>query len=171
MTAEQVGDGPVPAVGNNSSMAHVPINHPLRPVYRALTGLAAVYLLIFGVVGFLQTSDLATFEQHGLPSVLGLPANRASAIFSLGVGAAVLAGVLIGRNLDVAIDLVVGSVLLVVGTAMMGLMRTDANAFGYSMANCVVVYVIGMLALPAGLYGKVGSAASARAEDSFRHTH
>ena len=32
-------------------MAHFPVNHPLRPLYRTLAGLVGAYLLVFGIVG------------------------------------------------------------------------------------------------------------------------
>jgi hypothetical protein len=37
------------------------------------------------------------------------------------------------------------------------------------MTTCIVSFVIGMVLLTAGLYGKVGTAREAAAEDVFRH--
>jgi hypothetical protein len=36
------------------------------------------------------------------------------------------------------------------------------------MATCIASFIFGMIALSAGLYGKVGSAEAAHAEDVFR---
>jgi hypothetical protein len=52
-------------------MAHIPINHHLQPFYRVLAGLCGLYVLVFGIVGLVQTRGLDTFAQEGLPSVLG----------------------------------------------------------------------------------------------------
>ena len=32
-------------------MAHFPVNHPARPLYRVFAGLVGVYILVFGVLG------------------------------------------------------------------------------------------------------------------------
>ena len=32
-------------------MAHFPVNHPARPLYRVLAGLIGLYILVFGVYG------------------------------------------------------------------------------------------------------------------------
>ena len=37
-------------------MAHYPVNHPLRPLYRVVGFLAGAYLVVFGIVGMIQTS-------------------------------------------------------------------------------------------------------------------
>jgi hypothetical protein len=37
-------------------MAHNPVNHPLRPLYRALGALTGVYLILFGIVGIIVTA-------------------------------------------------------------------------------------------------------------------
>jgi len=150
-------------------MAHVPINHPLRPVYRALTGLAGLYLLLFGLAGSVAARGLAAFERHDLPTVLGMPANPAFALLSIGAGAVILGGALIGRNLDFYINLVGGTAVLVVALAMLTVMRTDANILGFSMTSCIVWFIVGMVMLAGGLYGKVGSPAAAKAEEAFRH--
>ena len=31
-------------------MAHFPVNHPLRPIYRAIAALVGVYLIVIGLV-------------------------------------------------------------------------------------------------------------------------
>ena len=42
--------------------------------------------------------------------------------------------------------------------AMMTLLQTDLNLLGFTMATCIVSFVIGLVLLTAGLYGKTGSA-------------
>src|SRR5258706_3048929 len=45
-------------------MSHYPVNHPLRPLYRVLSALAAIYILVFGVVGLVQTGSGERSEEH-----------------------------------------------------------------------------------------------------------
>jgi hypothetical protein len=148
-------------------MAHIPINHPLRPLYRALSGLIGLYVLVFGIVGYVRTSDLDFFTRHG-EWVLGLRTNPAFSVLSIIAGLAVVAGALIGRNVFVLVNLVAGIVFLVAGIAMMTLLQTDANILAFSMVNCIMSFIFGMVFLAAGLYGKVGSTDDEDAEQVFR---
>jgi hypothetical protein len=153
-----------------NTMAHIPVNHPLRTVYRALCGLVGLYVLVFGVVGLVQTRGLSLFQQHGLPWVLGLRANPAFALLSIVAGAVILLATLVARNIDHFVYLAGGVVFMVAGMAMMALMQTDANIFGFTMTNCIVSFIIGTILLAAGLYTKSGSQEQAAAEDQFRHS-
>src|SRR4051812_48546248 len=118
-------------------MSHLPINHPLRPVYRALAGLIGLYAIVFGVVGFAVTSDLDTFASPG-EWVLGQRTNVAYSVISIILGVALVAGTVLGRNLDHFIDMAVGVAYMVIGTAMLALMQTDANILGFGMTNVIV---------------------------------
>jgi hypothetical protein len=150
-------------------MAHLPVNHHLRPLYRTLAGVAGLYVLVFGVVGVIETRDIRPFAQEGLPPVLGLRANGAFAILSIVAGLVIVAGAVLGRNLDRWINLVGGVVFLVAGMAMMSLMETDLNVLGFTMSTCVVSFLIGLVLLTAGLYGRAGSPREQALEEDFRH--
>lgn len=150
-------------------MAHLPINHHLRTLYRVLAALCGLYILIFGIGAITRTNDLTFFAQDGLPSVLGLRANSAFAILSILAGLVLIAGAVIGRNVDRWINLVGAFVFLVAGMAMMILMQTELNFLGFTMATCIVSFIIGMLLLTSGLYGQVGSRGQELREELFRH--
>lgn len=150
-------------------MAHIPVNHHLQPVYRGLAGLTGLYLIAFGVLNFIMNSSVAFFASEGGKQVLGMRGNLAFAALSVALGAVVLVGAVIGRNLDHHINMWSGGFLLVIGTAMLSLLRTDLNILGFSLTTVIVVYGLGMLLLAAGLYGKVGSAEDAEKEEAFRH--
>ena len=45
-------------------MAHFPLNHPLRPLYRTLAGLTGTYILIFGCVGLTKTVGQTLFARE-----------------------------------------------------------------------------------------------------------
>lgn len=150
-------------------MPHIPINHHLRPVYRALAALCALYVLIFGIVGVVRSGNLGTFVRTGVPSVLGLHANRAFAVASIVAGLVILAGLLIGRNVDIWINGLGGIGFLVSGFVMMTLLRTDLNVFAFTMTTCVVSFVIGLVLATAGLYCKIGTPMDVQREEAFRH--
>ncbi|GIJ51170.1 hypothetical protein Val02_80560 [Virgisporangium aliadipatigenens] len=144
-------------------LAHIPVNHHLRPVYRVLSGIAALYLLVFGIIGVVQASGLDLYAREDLPTVLGQQVNPAYAGLSLVFGVISLVATVIGRNLDHYVNHWVGLVLLGIGLAMLALMRTDANILGFEMTNVIVIFVIGSLLSTAGLYTKVGPTATAAA--------
>jgi hypothetical protein len=149
-------------------MSHIPVNHHLRPVYRVLAGIAGLYVLLFGVLGFVETSGGPAFEQ-GTTTVLGLRTNLAFSVASVIAGGAILLALFVGRNLDYLVNLVGGIAFLVAGMAMMALLRTDANFLNFSMATCVVSFVVGMVLFSAALYGRTGSVEAARSEEALRH--
>ena len=149
--------------------SHNPLNHPLRPVYRLTAAVAGAYLTVFGAVAYSQTGDRPTFTQDHTASVLGLHANRGFAEISVVVGVLVLLATLVGRNVDHWVDLLGGLGFMVVGGAMMALMRTDANVLGFTMATCIVSFVIGLVLFSAGMYIGVGSAEASRHRELERH--
>jgi hypothetical protein len=147
-------------------MVHLPINHPLQPFYRLLAGLTGAYVLAFGIVGVIRTGGRPFFAQDDLPYVLGLHANRAFAIVSIVVGAGLVASVLIGGRVHRWVSLGASLVFLIAGLVMLVLERTDANFLGFTPITSVVSFIIGLVLLIAGLYGKVGSMLDVRRRTS-----
>jgi hypothetical protein len=135
-------------------MSHIPVNHPLRPVYRALAALAGLYILVFGIVGAVRAGGTPAFSQDHLYWVLGLRTNLGFAALSIAAGALLLLAAAVGRNVDRFVNLWGSVVFIAVGTVMLGLMRTNANVLGFSMVNCIVSFLLGSLLLTAGLYGR-----------------
>ena len=152
-------------------MPHIPVNHHLQPGYRILAALAGLFVLVFGIIGITQTAGDPLFSQHGSQSVFGLKLNLAFAIISVLVGIVVLLGALSGRNIDHVINIVGGGVFLVAGMLMLSLLQTEANFLNFRVATCVVSFVIGIVLLLAGLYGKTGPVAAEAHEDHFRLHH
>ncbi|HEV8175444.1 MAG TPA: DUF4383 domain-containing protein [Actinoplanes sp.] len=150
-------------------MAHYPVNHPLRPLYRALSGLVGIYLIIFGIVGVVVTSGDGLFGRAG-HRVLGQGANLFWSIVCLILGVIVLVTTLLGRNLITETDRYVGWGLLVVGTYGLATARTDANVLDFTIATVVVTYLLGLVLIMAGLYGKVGTEEESRAEQEAAHS-
>jgi hypothetical protein len=150
-------------------MSHIPINHHLRPLYRTAAGLVGAYALLFGIRAFFAASGLDFFQRDHLPWVMWLRANPAFAVLSIFAGVVLVIANLVGRNVDHFVNLAAGVVFNVVGLAMLALLQTDANFLGFSMVNCIVSFVFGVITLAAGLYGKAGSPEAARAEHHFTH--
>jgi membrane-associated HD superfamily phosphohydrolase len=148
-------------------MAHIPVNHPMRPLYRMLAGLIGLYILVFGIIGVIQTAGDPLFDR-GDVWVLGLRTNLAFAILSIIYGAVLLAGAVIGGNVEHMINLAAGLVFIIVGMIMMTLMQTDGNILNFSMVNSIVSFIFGLLVLTAGLYDKVGSRDDVEAEEAYR---
>lgn len=149
-------------------MAHLPVNHPARPFYRVLSAAAGLYVLVFGVVGAVETRDLSWFDRSDTWA-MGLQTNPAFSVLSIVAGVVLFGGALYGRNVDHFLNLAGGGVFLVAGIAMLALLRTDANLLNFAIANCIVSFVIGLVLLTAGLYGKTGPRELAEAEDKLRH--
>jgi hypothetical protein len=150
-------------------MSHLPVNHKLIPLYRTLAALCGLYVLVFGIVAVVRTGGSATFAQDGLPDALGLHANRAFAVLSIVAGVVLVAGAFIGRNLDRWLNFGGGIMFLVAGMAMMILLQTGLNFLGFTMATCIVSFIIGLVLFAAGLYGQTGPDRNAEVEEEFRH--
>jgi hypothetical protein len=138
-------------------MAHYPLDHPMRPVYRLLSGLAGLYLALFGIIGIAVTwGDSLT--ERGDDWVLGLRTNPAAAWLAAVAGLAVLAAAVIGGNLQHRLAVVLGWGTCGYALLTMAFIRTDANVFNVSMVNVIVLAVLGLVVLAAGLYTKTDNA-------------
>jgi hypothetical protein len=149
-------------------MAHYPLNHHLRPVYRFIAGLAGLYLTLFGVIGIGKTWG-DEFFHRGSDWVLGLRTNPAASWLYTIIGILLLIAVLAGGNVFHHVTLVLGWGLAGLGVLIMAFLRTDANVLNASMTNVIVTIVLGLLSLCAGLYGKVGSNDDAQSEQAAVH--
>lgn len=150
--------------------SHIPVNHRLLPLYRTLAALAGLFCLVFGIIGTIKTAGEPIFHR-GDVVILGLKTNLAFAIISIVIGAIVLVGAFVGRNIDHYINLIAGIVFLISGMLMMALLQTNANFLNFRMGTCIVAFIIGTVLLTAGLYGRVGDASAEAHEDNFRLHH
>jgi hypothetical protein len=134
--------------------SHIPVNHPLRPIYRIVGFVVGAYLVVFGVLGAIQTAGEPFANETGI-RILGQEINMLSSLIHIVVGGLVLLGTVIGKNLDVAVDKYLGWTILVVGSYGLATIRTDANFLGYSVSTVVVTYLAGLLLITVSLYSKV----------------
>lgn len=127
-------------------MAHFPINHPARPIYRALSALIGGYLVVFGVLGLFVDGR-----------VFGQGTNLANSAVSIVIGAIILIAAVVGRNLDANLNKYAGYGLMALGLLTLAFLRTDANVLDHSVSTSVVWMILGITLMVAGMYGKVGS--------------
>ena len=146
---------------------HNPVNHPLRPIYRALGGLVGVYLVVFGVAGLTVTAADGLFGNGG-HRVLGQGTNLFWSIVSLLLGLIVLISAVLGRNLDTEVDRFAGWGLLVVGSYELAVGRTDASLLDFTISTVVVTYLVGLVLIMTGLYSKTAPGREAGAPRQVR---
>lgn len=149
-------------------MAHLPVNHPARPLYRVLSGLIGLYILVFGVFGVFQTWGEGLFGRDG-DWVLGLRTNLAFSLVSVVFGAILLVGAYRRDNLGHYMNLTAGAVFLVTGILMMSVLQTPANFLNFSMSTVIVSLLFGLVLLATGLYDKVGTPEHAEEERQRRY--
>jgi len=137
-------------------LAHIPVNHHLRPLYRALAGLSGVFLVAVGIYGLIETSGHELFAREDLPEVLGMQFNPFGAGLFLVFGIAVLALTALGRNIDHLGNFWLGQMLVLISLFELAFVRTDLNVLGFNMTAVIVTMVVGLLVLTASLYLKVG---------------
>lgn len=137
-------------------MAHTPVNHPARPIYRAIGGLVGLYFVVFGGLGIIASAGNDFFAQDDT-RVLGQGTNMGFSLLSILVGVVILVGTAIGRNLDVAVNQWLAYTLMVIGLAALAFLQTDANLLNFSIVTVIVVLTLSLVLLVAGMYGKVGT--------------
>jgi len=118
-------------------MAHNPVNHPLRPLYRSLGFLASAYLVVFGVVGLIRSSDLR-FTGLSDTHIFGQGSSTLWSIIAIVIGGVAAIAFALGRNLDVAAGKYLGWGILVLGSYGLATTRTDANFFGFTIITVIV---------------------------------
>jgi hypothetical protein len=127
-------------------MAHNPINHPARPIYRVISGLIGLYLVLFGVLGLFADGR-----------VFGQGTNVANSLVSIALGAIILIATVVGRNVDAAVNKYLGYALMALGLLTLAFLRTDANVLNHTVSTSIVWMLLGITLLVAGMYGKVGT--------------
>ncbi|MEV4772981.1 DUF4383 domain-containing protein [Micromonospora humida] len=148
-------------------MAHFPVNHPARPLYRVFAGLVGLYILVFGAFGVVQTWGEPLFAR-GSHWALGLRTNLAFSLVSVAFGIVLIIGASRRGNLGHVMNLTAGVVFMVTGIAMMSVLQTRANILNFSMSTVIVSLLFGLLLLATGLYDKIGTDEHAARERADR---
>ncbi|MGW5351545.1 DUF4383 domain-containing protein [Streptomyces sp. NPDC004031] len=131
---------------------HVPVDHRLSQVYRFGAGLMGLILVVFGILGLLN--HVSFLNQAG-ERVAGLNSNGALSSISIGVGALLFVGMVIGGNFASTLNICVGAAFLISGFVNLALLDTDSNLLAFKMSNVLFSFGVGLLLLFFGMYGRV----------------
>jgi hypothetical protein len=131
---------------------HLPADHRLGTVYRYGAGLCGLALLVFGSLGFLN--DLAFLSTSG-ERVAGLSSNGLLSLISLVVATVLIAGAVIGGNTASTVNMAVGALFLGSGFVNLALLDTKANFLAFHLQNVMFSFVVGLMLLTFGMYGRV----------------
>jgi hypothetical protein len=134
----------------------LPLNHRLRHFYRGLTGLTGVAMLAFGVTGL-----------GGHRLLPGLATNVGLAVVVLVLGVVLVGASVLWRDFSHLVYLAVGGALMVLGLAMLTLLRPD-DIFGANMTSCLTVLTVGLVVFLAGTYSRTGTPEEAADKEARR---
>ncbi|WP_078893688.1 DUF4383 domain-containing protein [Streptomyces sp. CT34] len=136
---------------------HLPVDHRLSQVYRIGAGLMGLVLVAFGILGL--THHIGFFDTGGA-TVAGLETNGALSVLSIVVGALLFGGMVIGGNFASSWNILWGALFLLSGFVNLGLLGTDANFLAFKIQNVLFSFVVGLLLLVFGMYGRVSGGLS-----------
>ncbi|WP_436777824.1 DUF4383 domain-containing protein [Yinghuangia sp. YIM S09857] len=133
----------------------MPVDHRLARVYRFGAGAVGLFLLVFGILGLVDSIDF--FGDTG-ENVAGLSTNGALSVLSVVIGLVLLAGAFRGGNFASTLNIVLGIGFLLSGFVNLALIGKDANVLGFGMSNVIFSFAVGLVLMTFGMYGRVGSA-------------
>ncbi|MCX4553401.1 DUF4383 domain-containing protein [Streptomyces sp. NBC_01387] len=131
---------------------HLPVDHKLSRVYRFGAGLMGLVLVAFGILGLI---DKIGFFNTGGDMVAGLNTNGALSVLSIVIGGLLLVGAAIGGNVASMMNMVIGVAFIVSGFVNLALIGTRFNFLAFHMQNVLFSFVVGLLLMTFGMYGRV----------------
>jgi hypothetical protein len=134
---------------------HLPVDHRLNQVYRVGAGLMGLLLVAFGILGLI---DRIGFFNTGGARVAGLNTNGALSVLSIVVGLVLFGGMIIGGNFASTLNMVLGLAFLVSGFVNLALLDRSFDPLAFRMQNVLFSFVVGLLLMSFGMYGRVGGA-------------
>ncbi|KIF02419.1 hypothetical protein PL81_30030, partial [Streptomyces sp. RSD-27] len=130
----------------------LPVDHPLNRVYRVGAGLCGLLLLLFGCLGF--AGSLAAFSTDG-QRIAGLSTNGLLSTVSVVVGLLLIVAAFIGGNVASTVNTVVGVLFVLSGFVHLFLIGRSGNILDFGMSNVVFSFLMGLLVMTFGMYGRV----------------
>ncbi|AXE77727.1 DUF4383 domain-containing protein [Streptomyces atratus] len=131
---------------------HLPLDHRLNRVYRVGAGLMGLVLLAFGILGLI---DEIGFFNTGGATVAGLNTNGALSVLSICVGLLLFIGMVIGGNFASTLNMILGIAFILSGFINLALLGTDYNFLAFHMQNVLFSFVVGLMLMMFGMYGRV----------------
>jgi hypothetical protein len=114
--------------------------------------LVAVFLLVFGVLGFADGLDY--FSTDG-ERILGLSSNGLLSTISVVVALILLAAAARSPRVVSTVMIVIGSLFLLSALVNLAALRTSFNLLAFEFENVVFSVVAGLLLLTLGAYGRI----------------
>ncbi|WP_078888703.1 DUF4383 domain-containing protein [Streptomyces sclerotialus] len=131
---------------------HLPVDHRLSRVYRFGAGLMGLVLVAFGILGLI---DRIGFFDTGGDTVAGLNTNGALSVLSVVIGLLLFVGMVLGGNTASTLNAVLGVAFLLSGFVNLALLETGFNYLAFRLQNVLFSFVVGLLLLVFGMYGRV----------------
>ncbi|MER5883702.1 DUF4383 domain-containing protein [Streptomyces sp. NPDC001941] len=131
----------------------LPVDHQLGNVYRYGAAFCGLVLLVFGCLGFADA--LSSFDTDG--KIAGLSTNTALSVISVVVGLALIAGGVVGGNFASTLNIAIGALFLLSGFYHLFTLDKGANFLHFGMTNVVFSFVMGLIIMTFGMYGRVSS--------------
>lgn len=123
----------------------------LDHVYRIGAGLTGLVLVGFGSAGMMIRLPL--FDTQG-EVVAGLSTNGALSFLSIAFGSLLVGAAILGGKFASTVCVTVGGAFLVSGLVNLILMSTDFNILAFSVPNVIFSYVVGLVLITFGMYGR-----------------
>lgn len=134
---------------------HLPADHKLSKVYRVGAGLTGLLLVVFGILGLI---DRVGFFDTGGDTVLALNTNGALSVLSICIGGLLFVGMVIGGTFASTLNIVLGVAFIASGFINLALLDTGFNFLAFHIQNVLFSFVVGVMLMWFGMYGRVGSA-------------
>ncbi|MFE2185678.1 DUF4383 domain-containing protein [Streptomyces sp. NPDC059455] len=131
---------------------HLPVDHRLSTVYRVGAGLMGLVLVAFGILGLIHRVG---FFDTGANTVAGLNTNGTLSVLSIVIGLLLFFGMLMGGNFASSLNMVLGLLFLLSGFVNLALLETPYNFLAFRMQNVLFSFVVGLLLMWFGMYGRV----------------
>ncbi|MGY1820679.1 DUF4383 domain-containing protein [Geodermatophilus sp. SYSU D00079] len=122
-------------------------------VQRTGAVLVALFLLVFGVLGFAGGLDF--FSTDG-ERILGLSSNGLLSTISVVVAGVLLLAAARSPRTASTVMIVVGALFLLSGLVNLAVLRTSFNILAFEFENVAFSFVVGLLLLVLGAYGRIG---------------
>ncbi|MET8228539.1 DUF4383 domain-containing protein [Streptomyces sp. NPDC005301] len=131
-----------------------PVDHKLATVYRYSAAACGLIVLAFGLLGF--ADQLSPFNTDG-QQIAGMSTNGVLSLISVMVALALIGGAIVGGNFASTLNMSIGALFLVSGFAHIFILDKPANVLDFGMTNVMFSFVMGLIILTCGMYGRVSS--------------
>lgn len=123
-------------------------------VYRIGAGFTGLVLVGFGSAGLMIRLPL--FDTQG-EVIAGLSTNGALSFLSIAIGSLLVGAAILGGKFASTVCVTVGVGFVASGIVNLYLMSTDFNILAFSISNVIFSFVVGLVVMTFGMYGRFSS--------------